>query len=55
MALDRYSDVILTRDIEGHRLRAGDVGSAVERQRVAVKPRPLDLRGLAPSSAGVID
>jgi hypothetical protein len=29
--LDLYSDVILARDIEGHGLRAGDVGTVVER------------------------
>ena len=34
MALDLYSDVILTRDIEDHGLRAGDVGTVVERHRV---------------------
>lgn len=34
MVLDLYSDVILTRDVEGHGLRAGDVGTVVERHRV---------------------
>lgn len=34
MALDLYSDVILTRDIEERGLRAGDVGTVVERHRV---------------------
>jgi hypothetical protein len=28
--LDLYSDVILTRDIEGYGLRAGDVGTLLE-------------------------
>jgi hypothetical protein len=32
--LDLYSDVILTRDIEGHGLRAGDVGTVAERHHV---------------------
>jgi hypothetical protein len=32
--LDLYSDVILTRDIEERGLRAGDVGTVVERHRV---------------------
>jgi Domain of unknown function (DUF4926) len=34
MALDRYSDVILTRDVGEHGLRAGDVGTVVERHVV---------------------
>ena len=34
MRLDLYSDVILTRDVEEHGLRAGDVGTVVERHRV---------------------
>lgn len=34
MPLDLYSDVILTRDVEEHGLRAGDVGTVVERHRV---------------------
>lgn len=28
MVLDLYSDVILTRDVEGHGLRAGDIGTS---------------------------
>ena len=32
--MDLYSDVILTRDIEGYGLRVGDVGTVVERHRV---------------------
>ena len=35
MAFDLYSDVILTRDISEHRLRAGDIGTVVERHVVA--------------------
>jgi len=38
LALDLYSDVILTRDIEGHGLRAGDVGTVVERHHVPGVP-----------------
>jgi hypothetical protein len=34
MALDLYSDVILTRDVGEHGLRAGDVGTVVERHVV---------------------
>lgn len=34
MRLDLYSDAILTRDVEEHGLRAGDVGTVVERHRV---------------------
>ena len=34
MAFELYSDVILTRDISGHGLRAGDVGTVVERHSV---------------------
>ena len=34
MALELYSDVILTHDIEEHGLHAGDVGTVVERHRV---------------------
>jgi hypothetical protein len=34
MALDPYSDVILTRDVGEHGLRAGDVGTVVERHVV---------------------
>jgi hypothetical protein len=31
MPFDMYGDVILTRDIPEHRVRAGDVGTVVER------------------------
>ena len=31
MPFDMYSDVILTRDVTEHGLRAGDVGTVVER------------------------
>lgn len=34
MAFELYSDVILTRDISEYRLRAGDVGTVVERHVV---------------------
>ena len=34
MAFELYSDVILTRDIAERGLRAGDVGTAVERHAV---------------------
>ena len=34
MAFELYSDVILTRDIAEHGLRAGDVGTVVERHVV---------------------
>ena len=34
MALDLYSDVILTRDVGEHGLRAGDVATVVERHVV---------------------
>lgn len=34
MAFELYSDVILTRDVAEHSLRAGDVGTAVERHVV---------------------
>jgi hypothetical protein len=34
MAFELYSDVILTRDIAEHGLRAGDVGTIVERHVV---------------------
>ena len=34
MAFERYSDVILTRDVPEHGLRVGDVGTAVERHVV---------------------
>ena len=36
--MDLYSDVILTRDIEGHGLRAGDVGTVVERHHALGVP-----------------
>jgi hypothetical protein len=35
MALELYSDVILTLDLPEHDLRAGDVGTVVERHVVA--------------------
>ena len=35
MPFDMYGDVILTRDITEHGLRAGDVGTVVERHVVA--------------------
>jgi len=31
MPFEMYSEVILTRDVDAHGLRAGDVGSVVER------------------------
>jgi len=31
MPFELYSEVILTRDVDGHGLRAGDVGTVVER------------------------
>ena len=34
MGFDLYSDVILTRDVSEHGLRAGDVGTVVERHVV---------------------
>jgi hypothetical protein len=34
MAFDLYSDMILTRDVGEHGLRAGDVGTVVERHVV---------------------
>jgi Domain of unknown function (DUF4926) len=34
MAIDLYSDVILTRDVGEHGLRAGDVGTVVEQHVV---------------------
>lgn len=34
MAFELYGDVILTRDVPEHGLRAGDVGTVVERHRV---------------------
>jgi hypothetical protein len=34
MAFELYSDVILTRDLSEHGLRAGDVGTVVERHVV---------------------
>jgi len=34
MPFDMYGDVILTRDVPEHRLRAGDVGTVVERHPV---------------------
>jgi len=36
MAFDMYGDVILTRDVTEHGLRAGDVGTVVERHVVGV-------------------
>jgi len=38
MPFDLYSDVILTRDVQEHRLRAGDVETVVERHHVASVP-----------------
>lgn len=35
MAFDLYSDVILTRDVGDHGLRAGDVATVVERHVVS--------------------
>jgi hypothetical protein len=34
MPFDMYGDVILTRDVPEHALRAGDVGTVVERHTV---------------------
>jgi hypothetical protein len=34
MPIDMYGDVVLTRDVPEHRLRAGDVGTVVERHVV---------------------
>jgi hypothetical protein len=36
MPFDMYGDVILTRDVTEHGLRAGDVGTVVQRHVVAV-------------------
>jgi hypothetical protein len=38
MPFDMYSDVILTRDVTEHGLRAGDVGTLVERHAVPGVP-----------------
>ena len=38
MPFDMYSDVILTRDVTEHGLRAGDVGTVVERHAVPGVP-----------------
>jgi hypothetical protein len=35
MPFDMYGDVILTRDVNEHGLRTGDVGTVVERHAVA--------------------
>jgi hypothetical protein len=35
MVFDMYSDVVLTEDIPGSDLRAGDIGTVVERHSVA--------------------
>ena len=41
--MDLYSDVILTRDIEGYGLRAGDVGTVITVPASAVRvPTPED-------------
>lgn len=37
MAFELYTDVILTRDVAEHALRAGDVGTIVERHAVPDK------------------
>jgi hypothetical protein len=38
MPFDMYGDVILTRDVNEHGLRAGDVGTIVERHAVPGVP-----------------
>jgi hypothetical protein len=38
MPFDMYSDVILTLDVPDHGVRAGDVGTVVERHTVAGVP-----------------
>ena len=38
MPFDMYGDVILTRDVTGHGLRAGDVGTVVERHALPGAP-----------------
>ena len=38
MPFDTYGDVILTRDVTEHGLRAGDVGTVVERHASAAVP-----------------
>jgi len=38
MPFDTYGDVILTRDVTEHGLRAGDVGTVVERHAVPGVP-----------------
>jgi Domain of unknown function (DUF4926) len=38
MPFDMYGDVILTRDVTEHGLRAGDVGTVVERHAVPSVP-----------------
>lgn len=38
MPFDTYVDVILTRDVTGHGLRTGDVGTLVERHAVPGAP-----------------
>ena len=38
MPFDMYGDVILTRDVTEHALRAGDVGTVVERHAVPGVP-----------------
>lgn len=37
MALELYSDVVLTVDLPAHDLRAGDIGTVVERHDVSGK------------------
>ncbi len=39
MPFDMYGDVILTRDVAEHGLRAGDVGTVVERTPCLVLPK----------------
>ena len=39
MLFDMYRDVILTRDVTEHGLRAGDVGTVVERHAVPGVPK----------------
>ena len=43
MPFDMYGDVILTRDVTEHGLRAGDVGTVAERHAVPAFPRKATL------------
>lgn len=54
MRFEVHTDVILTSDVEEHHLRAGDVGTVVERHNVLMTPAPRPMKRCATSHAATL-